>query len=65
MPGKTDTTMTQPEFFTVKPKSENNNVENQATTLKTLYDNSALIPTDPQDVEEAIDVLENLDNWTD
>ena len=57
--------MTQTEFFTVKQKSENNNVKNQDTTLKTLCDNSTLIPTDPQDVEEAIDVLENLDNWTD
>ena len=57
--------MTQTEFFTIKQKSENNNVKNQDTTLKTLCDNSTLIPTDPQDVEEAIDVLENLDNWTD
>ena len=57
--------MNQLEFFTVKQKSENNNVKSQDTTLKTSLDNSTLNPTEPQEVEEAIDVLENLDNWTD
>ena len=57
--------MTKPITSKDSQNINNNNVKKEDTPFKGSTNTSTSVQEDKLEIEEAIDVLQNLDNWTD